>query len=97
MKLEFVRGLARAPRGFRAEHQKANAALALAAARYFDPGCDVADLDDANWPGRSEEIQVGQARVIFDVAHNADSIDALVCEHKSSPPRFVVFGCRSVV
>jgi dihydrofolate synthase/folylpolyglutamate synthase len=91
--LQFVAPLDHAP--LPGEHQKINAALALAGARAIDPTITAADLEGVRWPGRAERQQLGAGAVIFDVAHNPHGITALV-EHLRATPgqgRAIAFGC----
>ncbi|HWB81230.1 MAG TPA: cyanophycin synthetase [Nannocystaceae bacterium] len=68
--LHVVAPLARAPWGLPGEHQRSNAALALAAARVLVPAVQPEDLDDVAWPGRFERIAHGGGVLVLDVAHN---------------------------
>lgn len=93
--LRFVEPLARAPAGLPGDHQKINAALALAGARHLDPTITIADLDGVRWPGRLERHDLGGGALILDVAHNPHGVAALV-EHLQATPhprRAIVFGC----
>lgn len=97
--LHFVGPLARAPRGLQGEHQRHNAGLALAALEHVLGAADPGMLDDVRWPGRLEEVAVGDGRVIFDVGHNLDGIQAVVSHLRSTPApaggRLIVFGCMA--
>ena len=76
--LIFVEALPRPPVGLEGEHQRINAALALAGARHLDPSISAEDLDGVRWPGRLERRAIGEGVVIFDVAHNPHGVAALV-------------------
>ncbi len=93
--LTFVEPLSRAPQGLAGEHQRINAALALAGARHIDPAITAEDLDGVRWPGRLERHPVGAGAVVLDVAHNPHGIAALVAHLRTVPtaPRAVLFGC----
>ena len=94
----FVPPLARAPLGLPGEHQRQNAALALAALRHFVPDATPGIFDDARWPGRLERRAHGAGAVVFDVAHNVDGIRALARHLRSAPgsgPRIILFGCMA--
>lgn len=75
------------------EHQRANAALALAALRHHVLGAELSDLAGVHWPGRLEAI----GSLWFDVAHNLDGTRALVNALRERPdrPEHIVFGCRA--
>jgi len=91
--LEFVAPLERAP--LPGDHQRINAALALAGARVIDPTITAADLEGVSWPGRAERHALANGAVIFDVAHNPHGVVALV-EHLRRTPgqgRAIAFGC----
>lgn len=92
--LRFVEPLAHPPRGLPGEHQRSNAALALAGARVIDSTVTAADLDDVRWPGRLERVPLGAGHLLLDVAHNPHGVAALV-EHLGAHParRAVLFGC----
>ena len=83
--LRVVAPLSRPPMGRHGEHQRHNAALALAAASVVAPGCTAADLDGVSWPGRLERIEVGAGTLLLDVAHNPAGIAAL-CEALRADP-----------
>lgn len=68
--LQIVAPLARAPQGLPGEHQRSNAALALAAAGVIVPAVTPEDLDGVVWPGRFERIAHGGGVLVLDVAHN---------------------------
>lgn len=93
--LTFVEPLARPPVGLPGEHQRTNAALALAGARAIDPHTVAADLDGVRWPGRCERVAVGRGSVVFDAAHNPHGVRALVTwlGGQTCARRVVVFGC----
>lgn len=91
--LQFVTPLDHAP--LPGEHQRSNAALALAGARTLDPTITAADLAGVRWPGRAERHALAGGAVLFDVAHNPHGITALV-EHlrgEAGQGRAIVFGC----
>ncbi len=92
-----VGALDRAPEGLPGDHQRHNGALALAGARHFEPGLAPASLDGVRWPGRIERVRLGDAEVLFDVAHNADGIEALAghLEREGLPVDTVVLGCMA--
>lgn len=63
-------------------HQADNLAVAAQAVRLFDPRPDAADLlfdgfEHTFWPGRLGRVEGNPVRV-YDVAHNAAGVDALV-------------------
>lgn len=93
--LQFVEPLARAPAGLPGEHQRVNAALALAGARAIDAAVTASDLDGVRWPGRCERVASGGGTVVFDAGHNPHGIAALVTWLEGQPHsrRTVVFGC----
>jgi dihydrofolate synthase / folylpolyglutamate synthase len=68
--LHLALPLARAPIGLPGEHQRSNAALALAATRVLAPGIDANDIDGVSWPGRFERMRIGGGTLVLDVAHN---------------------------
>lgn len=76
--LTVVQPLSRAPIGLFGEHQRHNAALALAAARVVVRHCIAEDLDGVRWPGRFEVMSVDGGTVIVDVAHNPAGVAAFV-------------------
>ena len=92
-----VEPLARAPLGLPGEHQRHNAALALASLRALVPeraDIDARWLDGVRWPGRLESIRLGAGQVWLDVAHNLDGIEALVTAlaQLGIQPDAIVFG-----
>lgn len=93
--LTFVDPLPRAPEGLAGEHQRVNAAVALAGARHLDPSIRAEDLDGVRWPGRLERHVMGAGAVIFDVAHNPHGVAALVAHLQRTPAaaRALLFGC----
>jgi len=92
--LRFVEPLPHPPEGLPGEHQRVNAALALAGAQVIDPEVTASDLDDVYWPGRLERVQVAGGQVVFDVAHNPHGVAALVQHLRAySCARTVLFGC----
>lgn len=93
--LTVVDPLPAAPRGLPGEHQRSNAALALAAARVLVPAVAVQDLDDVVWPGRFERIAKDGGTLVLDVAHNPAGARVLadaLREHGLAHARQVV-GC----
>lgn len=71
----------------RGEHQRQNAALAIAAARAMAPADDAAverGLQRLRWPGRFEVLD-GTPRVVLDGAHNGASAEALAATLRSLP------------
>lgn len=93
--LAFVAPLERGPIGLAGEHQRVNAALALAGARAIDPGVVAEDLDGVRWPGRCERAQLVRGTAVFDASHNPHGVLALVTWLKSQPEarRVIAFGC----
>lgn len=93
--LTFVEPLPRPPEGLPGEHQRVNAALALAGARALDPASAAADLDGVAWPARCERRALGAGRAVFDASHNPHGVLALVTWLSSQPVprRAIVFGC----
>lgn len=93
--LAFVEPLPRPPIGLPGEHQRINAALALAGARAIDPAVTAEDLDGVRWPGRCERVPVGGGSAVFDAGHNPHGIRALVTWLGGQPcaRRVIVFGC----
>lgn len=94
--LTFVPPLGRPPVGLEGEHQRQNAALALAALRQFMPGIGPEILDGVRWPGRLERHAIGGGSILFDVGHNAHGIRALVAhlrQHPAPVGRVILFGC----
>ncbi len=76
--LTVVDALEVSPRGLVGEHQRHNAALALAAARVIVPAVERADLDGVVWPGRFERIAHRGGTLVLDVAHNPAGVAALL-------------------
>lgn len=97
--LQFVDPLPRPPRGLQGDHQRQNAGLALAALEHLLGAVGPELLDDVRWAGRLEEVAVGDGRVIFDVGHNLDGIQAVVSHLQARPApaagRLIVFGCMA--
>jgi len=92
--LRFVEPLAHAPGGLPGDHQRINAALALAGAQALDPEVTAADLDGVRWPGRLERVALGGGHLLLDVAHNPHGVAALVRYLWARPTRrAVLFGC----
>jgi dihydrofolate synthase/folylpolyglutamate synthase len=92
--------LGRPPHGLPGDHQRENAAVALAAARVLSPSLRPEDLDGVRWPARLERIEHGGGAVIFDVAHNLEGIRALArymreSSDSSRPGATILFGCMS--
>jgi dihydrofolate synthase/folylpolyglutamate synthase len=88
--------LAAAPPQLPGRHQRANAALALAAVATLVPSVVEEDLASVRWPGRLERIEVGQGEVWLDVGHNPAAIDTVVetlRERLDPATTLVVFGC----
>jgi dihydrofolate synthase / folylpolyglutamate synthase len=75
--LQVLPPLPRAPIGLPGDHQRSNAALALAAARTLVPEVVAEDFDGVVWPGRFERIAVAGGTLILDVAHNPAGARAL--------------------
>lgn len=96
-RLRFVEPLPRAPVGLPGEHQRVNAALALAGAREIDPGVTADDLDGVRWPARCERVALGAGTAVFDASHNPHGIAALVAwlsgQEAPAAGRALVFGC----
>ena len=99
--LEFVEPLARAPEGLPGEHQRHNAALALAGLAHLAPAeaWTPAQLDGVRWPGRLERVGVGVGAteggsLWFDVAHNLDGVAAVLASADAIGlrPDVIVFG-----
>jgi dihydrofolate synthase/folylpolyglutamate synthase len=95
--LRFVGALLRPPLGLAGAYQAVNGAVALAAARVLEPAIEASDLDGVRWPGRLESIDVGEGRLVLDVAHNPAGIEALVGHLRASATRVdrIVFGCMA--
>ncbi len=93
--LAFVEPLPRPPAGLPGEHQRVNAALALAGARALDPALTAADLDGVSWPARCERRAVGGGSAVFDASHNPHGVLALVTwlSGQPVPRRAIAFGC----
>ncbi len=68
------------------EHQRHNAAVALAAAMHLDRRVLPDLLDGASWPGRLERREAGRGEWILDVAHNPASMQALARSLRAMPP-----------
>lgn len=99
--LTFVEPLERAPIGLLGDHQRHNAALALAGLRRLAspaalklPDASIESLDGVTWPGRLERRAVGGGELWLDVAHNQDGIEALCAalDHLAIRPAVIVFG-----
>lgn len=85
------------PKGWKGEHQRHNAAIALKAARCLEPRLNPEDFDGVLWPGRMQELDWAEGRVILDVAHNRGSVAALVDTLQGRLPSdaAVLFGCAA--
>jgi dihydrofolate synthase/folylpolyglutamate synthase len=88
-----VEPLQRAPIGLLGDHQRHNAALALAGLQALvpeRPDIDATWLDGVDWPGRLELV----GRVWLDVAHNLDGVEALITALAGAgiQPDAIVFG-----
>ncbi len=59
------------------EHQRHNAAVALAAASHLERSVTAADLEGTHWPARLERRRVGAGEWVLDVAHNPASMRSL--------------------
>ena len=68
------------------EHQRYNAAVALAVAQHIDRGVVPEDLEGARWPARLERRPAGKGEWVLDVAHNPASMAALVVSLDRLPP-----------
>lgn len=68
------------------EHQRYNAAVALAVAQHLDRSVCFEDLDGARWPARLERRAAGSGEWVLDVAHNPASMAALVASLARLPP-----------
>src|SRR5690606_19935862 len=92
--LELVAPLPREPVGLLGEHQRHNAALALAGLRRVVPGATVELLDGVRWPGRLERRSIGAGELWLDVAHNLDGIEGLCAAIATLAirPAVIVFG-----
>jgi dihydrofolate synthase/folylpolyglutamate synthase len=95
--LHEVAPLPRAPTGLFGDHQRHNAALALAAAQVVAPACTAEDLDGVRWPGRFEILRGDAGTVVVDVAHNPAGVAACLAalaEHVGDAGRAaIVVGC----
>ncbi|MFO0636060.1 MAG: hypothetical protein U0168_24745 [Nannocystaceae bacterium] len=91
--LQWVAPLAATPRGLHGDHQRHNAALALAAVRVLQPDCTAAALDDVVWPGRLERLPWQGGTLLLDVGHNPAGIASVVAALREDPalPRTRVF------
>ena len=93
-----VLSLAEAPPALPGDHQRSNAALAVAAAAVLDPQVVAGDAMGVRWPGRLERIDKGQGAVWLDAGHNPAAIAQVVetLGPQLDPARTcVVFGCTS--
>jgi dihydrofolate synthase/folylpolyglutamate synthase len=92
--------LDRPPQGLAGDHQRENAAVALAAARVLSPSLRQEQLDGVSWPARLERIEHGGGVVVLDVAHNLAGIRALARHIRDTgettgPGSRILFGCMS--
>jgi dihydrofolate synthase/folylpolyglutamate synthase len=92
--------LGRPPHGLAGDHQRENAAVALAAARVLSPPLREEDLDGVSWPARLERVEHGGGVVILDVAHNLEGVCALVRhirdqDEAGGAGSRILFGCMS--
>lgn len=96
--LQLVEPRPRAPVGLAGDHQRHNAAVALAVGGVLVPGLRDADLDGVVVPGRLERISSGRGELWLDVAHNPHGIAAVIAairSHAVPMPSIVVFGCHA--
>lgn len=79
------------------EHQRYNAAVALAAAQHLDPSVTEVDLDGTTWPARLERRPAGRGEWVLDVAHNPASMAALATALDTLPPAdtLVLVACSA--
>lgn len=79
------------------EHQRYNAAVALALAQHLDPRVALEDLDGTVWPGRLERRAEGRGEWVLDVAHNPASMAALAECLRNLPPMdtVIVVACAA--
>ncbi len=79
------------------EHQRHNAAVALAVAQHIDRSVAPQDLEGARWPGRLERRAEGRGEWVLDVAHNPASMAALVVSLDRLPTMdtLVVVSCSA--
>jgi len=96
--LRFVEPWPNPPSGVLGDHQRINAAVALAVGEVLDPGLTEADLDAAVLPGRLERRPWEGGTLWIDAAHNPPGIRAVVeaieAGHASRPSA-VLFGCHA--
>lgn len=92
--LKFVEPLERAPIGLLGDHQRHNAALALAGLRWLIPDASPELLDGVSWPGRLEHHAIANGELWLDVAHNLDGVEALCVAlvDLELRPTVIVFG-----
>jgi len=94
---KIVRPLAPGRFPLKGKHQRQNAALAVAAARYlsFPESLIGRGLAQTRWPARFMELRK-KPRLVLDGAHNAEGVAAALrtwrASHGSGPAR-VIFGC----
>lgn len=85
----------RAPKGLPGDHQRQNAALALAVLRRVDAAARPELVDGVRWPGRLERITRGAGEIILDAGHNPDAIAAVGAALRDEPLDVVVFGAQA--
>ncbi|MFO7566027.1 MAG: bifunctional folylpolyglutamate synthase/dihydrofolate synthase [Enhygromyxa sp.] len=95
--LSFVAPLEREPIGLLGEHQRHNAALALAGLRRLVPEARIEHLDGVRWPGRLERRTLAGGELWLDVAHNLDGVEALCAAvaQLGIRPAVIVFGAMA--
>jgi len=98
--LSWPEPLSRPPQGLAGDHQRENAAVALAAARVLRPSLREEHLDGVSWPARLERFEHGGGVVVLDVAHNLAGIRALTRHIRetgdaSGPGSRILFGCMA--
>ena len=79
------------------EHQRYNAAVALAVAQHLDASVVAEDLDGTSWPARLERRAAGRGEWVLDVAHNPASMAALAAALERLPPMdtLVIVSCAA--
>jgi len=83
------------------EHQKTNAALALATVEVLQQQIRVTDeqiragLAQVNWPGRLQLIERGGQKILLDGAHNVAGVEALRAALPSGTPSTVSASYKS--
>ena len=87
--------------GLLGEHQKLNAALALATVQVLQPQIPVTDaqvrtgLASVQWPGRLQLLRRGNQRILLDGAHNlagAETLRAALQSDFAGAPPVLIFG-----